>query len=65
MGSGAQGLRGSRVQEPLRGFQTLLRSVQGSYFVRSSIPAMRISKGNLFFEYCVAVLLEFLNAAGI
>jgi len=26
---------------------------------------MRISKGDLFFEHCVAVLLEFLNAAGI
>ncbi|WP_400166470.1 hypothetical protein [Fidelibacter multiformis] len=38
------------------GVQTLLRSVQGSHFVRSSIPAMRILMGDFFFEHCEAVL---------
>jgi hypothetical protein len=32
------------------GVQTLLRSVQGSHFVRSSIPAIRILMGDFFFN---------------
>jgi hypothetical protein len=40
------------------GVQTLLRIVQGSHFIRSSIPALQISTGDLdfFFEHCEAVL---------